>query len=59
MKMYIEVVQVMFKVVLNYQILEQDEAIWIPTARCIDYLRMTFGTHMTVTSMTNSVKMLR
>ena len=55
-KMYIEVMQVMFKVVLNFQIQELDEIIYVPIARCLDYLRMTFGSHMTVISMTNSIK---
>ena len=49
----------MFKVVLNFQIPEQEEAIWIPTARCVDYMRMTLGAHMTTISMANAFKMLK
>ena len=40
-KLYLDLIQVMYKTVLNFQILEQDEVILIPTARALDYFRLT------------------
>jgi hypothetical protein len=72
-KLYVDIVHNMFKTVLNFQILEQDEIILIPTVsillnnltsslqpqpRAIDYFRLTFASRLTNASMTNCLKIV-
>ena len=58
LKLYIDIVHNMFKSVLNFQIQEQDEIVYIPTARACDYFKSTFATRLTNTSMTHCLKIV-
>ena len=49
----------MYKTVLNFQILEHDEVILIPTARALDYFRLTLSQRLTNSSMTSCLRLLR
>ena len=46
----------MFKTVLNFSILEQDEVVLVPTARVLDYFRLTFGSRLSSSAMANSIR---
>ena len=46
----------MFKTVLNFSILEQDEVVLVPTARALDYFRLTFGSRLSNSAMANSIR---
>ena len=58
LKLYVDIVHNMFKAVLNFQIQEQDEVVYIPTARACDYFRTTFAARLTNTSMTHCLKIV-
>ena len=59
LKLYVDIVHNMFKSVLNFQILEQDEMVLVPTARALDYFRVSFASRLTSTSMTHCLKIIR
>ena len=59
LKLYVDIVHNMFKSVLNFQIMEQDEMVLVPTARALDYFRVSFASRLTNTSMTHCLKIIR
>lgn len=59
LKLYVDLVHNMYKTVLNFQILEQDEVILIPTPRALDYFRLTFATRLSNASMSQCIKVIK
>lgn len=58
LKLYVDIVHNKFKSVLNFQILESDEVILIPTQRAIDYFKQTFVARLTQSSMSHCLKIV-
>ena len=59
LKLYIDMVHSMFKAVLNFSILEQDEMVLIPVARAQDYFRISFASRLTSQSMSHCLKIIK
>jgi len=59
LKLYIDIVNNMFKTVLNFQIQETDEMVYIPTPRAIDFFRLTFSSRLTNASLNHCLKIIR
>lgn len=58
-RLYLDIMSCMYKTVLNFQILEHDEVILIPTARAIDFFRLTLAQRLTNQSMSSCLRQLR
>ena len=59
LKLYIDIVHNMFKTVLNFQILEQDEIVLLPIPRALDYFKLTFASRLTTVSMNHCLKIIK
>jgi hypothetical protein len=51
LKLYFEIIQNMYKTILNFNIQEDDDNIYIPLPRALDYFRLMFATRLTNSSL--------
>ena len=58
-RLYLDINQCMYKTVLNFLIFEHDEIILLPTARALDFFKLTLNQRLTNNSMLSCLRQLR